>query len=554
MYIKRTSRKNKDGSKVVYIQLAHNYWDSESKCSKTKVIYSFGREDELDIEVLERLVDSILRYLNPNDAQYAKSEITQAAEFAFLAAKRLGGAWALDQLWQKFGFDAIIAKLLKGRNFEIDIERLLFTMVANRALDPSSKLAIEQWVEDDVYIPNLKAVSVHNLYKTMDFLLEVKDELEEQVFHSVANLLNLEVDLLYFDTTSSYFEVQPSEVDDEDDFRKIGYSKDKRPDLVQMVIGLAVTREGIPIKSWVWPGNTADMSVVQEVKNDLVGWKLGRVISVMDRGFASDENARYLQRAGGHYIMGEKLRSSKDSVVEAMARPGRYQKIRPNLEIKEIIVGDGEARNRYVLAYNPLEAKRQKEQRDAIIAEVEARLEALKQMPDKEHTKAMCALRSHKTYGRYIKQLTGGQLRLDKGKIAEDEKYDGKYLIRTSDDTLSAEDVALGYKQLVDVEDAFRTLKTELNIRPVYHRLEERIRAHVLLSWLALLLVRVAENSTGMTWRNLRHELDKIQVGQFSCNSGEVYQCTELTNEHVKILRDMGVDRPPKYVKIKPKN
>ncbi len=553
MYIKRTSRKNKDGSKVVYIQLAHNYWDSDSRCSKTKVIYSFGREDELDITVLERLVDSISRYLNPGQAQFSKPAIAQAAEFTFLAAKRLGGVWALDQLWRKFGFDSIIAKLLKGRNFEMDIERLLFAMVANRALDPSSKLAIEQWVEEDVYIPNLETASVHNLYRSMDFLLDVKDELEEQVFYSVANLLNLEVDLLYFDTTSSYFEVQPSEVDEDDDFRKIGYSKDKRPDLVQMVIGLAVTRDGIPIKSWVWPGNTADMSVVQEVKNDLVGWKLGRVISVMDRGFTSDDNARYLQRAGGHYILGEKLRSSKEEVVEAMARPGRYQKIRPNLEIKEIIVGDGEARTRYILAYNPLEAKRQKEQRNSIIAEIESRLERIKQMPEKDHTKAMCALRSHKTYGRYIKQLTGGQLKLNKSKIAEDEKYDGKYLIRTSDDTLSAEDVALGYKQLVDVEDAFRTLKTELNLRPVYHRLEDRIRAHVLLSWLALLLVRIAETSTEMTWRNLRHELDKIQVGKFSCNSGEVYQCTELTNEQLKILRAMGVERPPRYLKINPK-
>nr|WP_205665739.1 hypothetical protein [Anoxybacter fermentans] len=182
----------------------------------------------------------------------------------------------------------------------------------------------------------------------MDFLLEVKDELEEQVFNSVAHLLNLEVDLLFFDTTSCYFEVQPGEVPEDDNFRQLGFSKNKRPDLVQMVIGLAVTRDGIPIKNWVWSGNISDMSVIQEVKDDLVGWKLGRVISVMDCGFASDENKRYLQRAGGHYIMGEKLRSSKKEVKEALARSGRYQKIKDNLEIKEIIVGDGEARKRYV--------------------------------------------------------------------------------------------------------------------------------------------------------------------------------------------------------------
>lgn len=554
MYLRKTSRTNKDGSKITYLQLAHNYWDSESGFSKTQVIYSFGREDELDREVLERLVDSIRRYLNPEEAQFSKPEIERATEFAFVSAKRFGGAWTLDQLWRKFGFDSIIARLLKGRNYEIDIERLIFTMVANRALDPSSKLGIEQWVEDDVYIPGVESISVHNLYRSMDFLLDVKDELEEQVFNSVANLLNLEVDLLYFDTTSTYFEVQPDEVDEDDDFRKIGYSKDKRPDLVQMVVGLAVTRDGIPIKSWVWPGNTADMSVVQEVKNDLTGWKLGRVISVMDRGFASDENARYLQRAGGHYILGEKLRSSKEEVKEAMARPGRYQKIRENLEIKEVIVGDGEARKRYVLAYNASEAKRQKAQRDQIVAEIESRLNSLKQLPAKEHTKTMCTLRAHKTYGRYIKQLQDGRLKIDKSKINEDEKFDGKYLMITSDDTLSAEDVALGYKQLVDVEDAFRTLKTELKLRPVYHRLEDRIKAHVFISWLALLLVRVAENATQMTWRNLRHELETMKVGRFIFNSGEVYQCTELTPEQAGMLRAMGIEKPSKYLKIAPKS
>ncbi|AZR73342.1 hypothetical protein BBF96_08080 [Anoxybacter fermentans] len=321
-----------------------------------------------------------------------------------------------------------------------------------------------------------------------------------------------------------------------------------------MVVGLAVTRDGIPIKSWVWPGNNSDMSVIQEVKDDLIGWKLGRVISVMDCGFASGENKRYLQRAGGHYIMGEKLRSSKKEVKEALARSGRYQKIKDNLEIKEIIVGDGEARKRYVLAYNPLEAKRQKEQREQIIKEIESQLKSLRQLSGKAHTKAMCNLRSHPTYGKYIRQLKGGRLKLNRMKVREEEKYDGKYLITTSDDTLSAEDVALGYKQLVEIEDSFRKLKNDLEIRPVYHRLEERIRAHVLLSWLALLLVRVAENATKMTWRNLRYELDKIKIGKFIFNSGEVYQCTELTKEQLKILEMMGIKKPSGYPKIEPKS
>jgi len=553
MYIRRTKRKNKDGSTVVYVQLCHNHWDSDAGYSKTKIIYSFGREDELDPELLERLVDSIKRYLHPDEAQFKTDDIGKTAEFIFEFAKRYGGTYVLDQLWQLLDLNSIIGKMLKDRNFAIDIERLIFTMVANRALNPSSKLAIEDWVKDNVFIPGLDNVKAHNLYRAMDFLLEAKDELEKQVFNSVAHLLNLEVDLIYFDTTSTYFEVQPDEVDDEE-FRKLGYSKDKRPDLLQAVIGLAVTKEGIPIKSWVWPGNTSDMSVVEEVKDDLVGWKLGRVISVMDRGFTSDSNMKYLQRAGGHYIVGEKLRSAKKEVQEAMARSGRYQKVKDNLQVKEVTVGDGPSRKRYILAYNPKEAKRQKETRDQIISDIKEQLKSLKQVSGKAHTKTMCNLRSHKVYGRYIRQLKDGRLKLNKMQIREDTKYDGKYLMLTSDDMMPAEDVALGYKQLVDIENAFRTLKQDLSIRPVYHRLEDRIKAHVMLNWLALLLVRIAENKTNLSWKKLRHQLNKIQVGKFIFNSGEVYQTSKLDNKQLNILNMMGIKRPPRYPEIKTKS
>jgi len=553
MYLKKTTAKLADGTKVEYLHLAQNYWDSEAQTSKTKIIYSFGREDKLDIEILERLVASINRYLNPGEKDFDFNKLEDkdnSSEFDFVWAKNFGGAWFINKLWQKFGFDSIIENLLSDRNFEIDVERLIFTMVANRALNPSSKLAIEDWVEDEAFIPGVNSVESKNLYRSMDFLLEIKDKLEYKVYDSIAHLLNLEVDLLYFDTTSSYFEVKPDEVPEDDVFRKLGKSKDKRPGLVQMVIGLAVTRDGIPIKSWVWPGNTQDMSVIEEVKDDLVGWKLGRVISVVDRGFCSEDNLRYLQRAGGHYIAGEKLRSQKKEVKEAMSRPGRYQKIADNLKIKEITVGDGEARTRYVLAYNPEEDKRQKEERKQIITEIKDRLEHLRQLPEKEHTKKMCKLRSHKVYGKYIRQLKGGRLKLDKTKIREEEKYDGKYLLKTSDDTLSAEDVALGYKQLVQIEDAFRTIKSELDLRPNYHRLEKRIRAHVLLVWLALLLVRITENKTNMTWNKVHKELRKMKLGKFIFNSSEIFQRTKLTEKQREIYDMSEIKFPSKYPKI----
>ncbi|WP_431520874.1 IS1634 family transposase, partial [Alicyclobacillus mali (ex Roth et al. 2021)] len=194
---------------------------------------------------------------------------------------------------------------------------------------------------------------------------------------------------------STYFE---TEDEPEDGLRRKGYSKDHRPDLPQVVIGLAVTRDGIPVRCWTWPGNTADMSVVEEVKQDLIGWRLGRVITVVDRGFVSESNLRILQRAGGHYIAGEKMASGKPAVEAALARPGRFRELRPNLKVKEVVVGDGEARVRYVLAFNPEEAKRDEARREAMLRELRMELERLKELQGEAHTKAHCRLASHPTF------------------------------------------------------------------------------------------------------------------------------------------------------------
>ncbi|MEW6033131.1 MAG: IS1634 family transposase [Bacillota bacterium] len=180
------------------------------------------------------------------------------------------------------------------------MERLLFAMVASRALDPSSKLGMEYWVAGEVLIDGLSEVEVHQLYRAMDFLLEAAEEIQFGVFSAVADLFNLEVDLIFLDTTSTFFEIE-GEDEGEEGLRKWGFGKDKRSDLAQVVVGFAVTRTGIPVRSWVWPGNTADESVIEEVKKDLNGWRLGRVVVVADTGFNSEENRRILQGAGGHY-------------------------------------------------------------------------------------------------------------------------------------------------------------------------------------------------------------------------------------------------------------
>lgn len=540
MYIRTTTRKNKDGTVARYVQLAHNYRHPETGHSQVQVLYNLGREEKVDKEAMKRLVRSINRYLGPE----AELEQEAAAGISFVSSRSLGGTWFLDRLWQKLGIKQALKELLSSRQFEMPVERALLALVANRALEPASKLAVEDWVRDQAFIEDLPEVPVHQLYRAMDFLLQAEESLQWEVFSAVADFMNLEVDLLYFDTTSTYFETE-----EEDEFRRHGFSKDRRPDLPQVVVGLAVTREGIPVRCWVWPGNTADMSVVEEMKKDLTGWKLGRVISVLDRGFASEENLRILQRTGGHYIVGEKLRGARKSAREALSARGRYQQVAGNLEVKEIIIGNGEARDRYVLVRNPAQAARDKENRDSVIKGLEEQLREQKTPPG-QHGKKTCELLSHPTCGRYLRLLKDGRVKIDRGRVREEEKLDGKFLLRTSDDTLPAEDVALGFKQLAEVEDAFRSLKTNLELRPVYHRLEERIRSHVLLCWLALLLVRVAERSTGETWPRMRRELGKLHLGEFSGPEGSFQQRTELTSTQQGYFKALDLKAPPRIFRV----
>lgn len=550
MYLRRIERKNKNGTSTAYLQLAHNEWDPIGKCAKAKVIYSFGREDEVDRAALERLAQSITRML-PAEAAIriqAQSGEQEEREVTFLGSREYGGTWLLEGIWKQLHMRAMLrAELGRKANAE-RIEREIFSMVANRALSPGSKLSMEEWVSRDVEISGLTDVTSQQLYRAMDALLEVREEVEKQVYHAVADLMNLTVDLLYFDTTSSYFEVEPSE--STDGFRKQGYSKDSRPDLLQVVIGLAVTKEGIPIRSWVWPGNTADMSVVEEVKRDLIGWKLGRVIQVMDRGFVSEGNLKTLQRTGGHYIVGEKLRSGKADTEAALMRGGRYKSIEENLRIKEIVVGDGERRKRYILCHNPREAERDRLKRAEAVRSLEEELVSLKQLPGERHSKAICRLRTHPAYEKFIKQKQDGTLAIDREAIQWEARYDGKYLLRTSDDTLTGEDIALGYKQLADVEDAFRTLKTHLELRPMYHRLEDRIRAHILLCWLALLLVRMTEVRTGDRWRTIRTEMSRMHVGDFKTTDGQFRQVTLPSAKQREWLTKLGLKSPPRLLDV----
>ena len=555
MYLRSTQRKNRDGSVVRYVQLAHNR--RVDGVTQAEVLLNLGREDLLDRDGLRRLVGSINRYLGEDDSG---GDVPVGDGLSIVASRPMGVAWLLDGLWRQLGVDTALATVLGGRRFTTDVERVLFALVANRAIDPASKLAAAEWASNDVAITGLESMDEDQAYRAMDLLVaaDAQAQVQEAVFFAVADLLNLEVDLLFFDTTSTYFETE-----DADEFRRHGKSKDSRPDLPQIVIGLAVTREGIPVRCWVWPGNTNDNSILPEVKDGLRGWRLGRVVTVVDRGFSSDKNLDYLRRAGGHWIAGEKMRDGSPDAQAALSRQGRYQTVRDNLRVKEVRLDDNTGK-RWIVCHNPFEAERDAAQRDAALERIEAELERIRQGREREakksksrrrpsdeaHRLAECALRDHPSLGRWLRQTPSGRLVIDRAKVAAEAKLDGKYLLSTSDPDLSAEDVALGYKNLLEAERGFRDLKSTLELRPVFHRIEPRIRAHVLLCWLALLLIRVAERRTGMTWRRIAIELGRVHAVTLTNTAGTVVQTTPLTTIQQSIVDACGVPAPPRITHL----
>jgi transposase len=567
MYVRTTQRRNRDGSVVRYVQVAHNR--RVDSVTRAEVLVNLGREDQLDPDGLRRLVRSINRYLGEPDADPDDDAAEMAGDALTVSRSRPAGtAWLLDGLWRQLGVDQALREVLGGRRFSTDVERVLFALVANRAIDPMSKLATAEWASNDVALPRLDEMDEDQAYRAMDLLVEAdaQAEVQEAVFFAVADLLNLEVDLLFFDTTSTYFERDTEDPGDGGGFRRYGHSKDHRPDLPQIVIGLAVTREGIPVRVWCWPGNTNDQTVLPEVKDGLRGWRLGRVVTVVDRGFSSDANLAYLRRAGGHWIAGERMRDGSADALEALSRQGRYQSVRDNLRVKEVRL-DRTPDRRWIVCHNPAEADRDKAQRDAAVARVEAELAAIKaarardaarakktrrKISDETHRRAECALRDHPTLGRYLRQTSTGRLQIDRAAVRAEERLDGKYLLSTSDPDLSAEDVALGYKNLLEAERGFRDLKSTLELRPVFHRLEGRIRAHVLLCWLALLLVRVAERRCDTTWRRIATELGRVHAVTLTGTAGTVIQTTPPSPDAAGFLAACQIDPLPRITHLDP--
>jgi hypothetical protein len=548
MYLRSTKRKNKDGSEVEYFQLAHNERHPVTRKPVANIIHNFGRADEVDRDSLARLCKSIARVcgltiIDPFDGkqQHAPACVELPDGLKLLKTLSFGTLLAVETLWERLGLKRILTDIMRSNKVKVPYERALLAMTANRLCQPESKLGVwDRWLSE-VYLPSCQGLKLRQIYEAMDFLYAHKEQIEEHLFFETANLFNLQVDLIFYDTTTASFSIDQ----EDEELRKFGLNKEGiwSP---QVVVALAVTREGIPVKCWVFPGNTTDVDTVERVRSDLRGWKLGRALFVADAGMNSEDNREELARACGKYLLATRMAHVTEVKRHVLSKRGPYKIFKDNLQAKEVIVGDGERRKRYILCFNPKEAERQRKHRTQIIALLQ---EELQSHPDRDASKQWAIeLLASRRFKRYLRVTKTNRLRIDRNKVRAAERYEGKWVLETNDDTISLEDAASAYKGLMVIERCFRSLKrTQIKMTPMYHWLPRRIETHVRICVLALLIERIAELHCDKPWSHIQRDLDGLQATEFE-NSHYRFHCrNELSPGVVNALKSLKI-QPPKQV------
>jgi Transposase DDE domain len=547
MYLRTTQRRNKDGSIVRYYALAENVRDPEKGHVEAQVVHSFGRADRLDRAALERLVRSIRRVLDADSAVPADEKGGERA-IEIEASLDLGVVHVVAQLWARLGIGRAIRERLAAQELQAPHEAALLAMTAQRLARPGSKLAChERWL-DRVWLPEARDLSLGQLYRALDLLAEHGDTIEAEVFWASVDLFKLDVDLVFYDATTAWFECDEEDVTSHEwrgltfaPLRRRGHSKEGRDNDPQVIIALAVTRDGMPVRSWVLPGDTADVTTVQRIKDDLRQLRLGRALFVGDAGLYARANLAELSRGAGRYILATPIGRVKEIKDEVLSRPGRYAEITPHLRAKEVVIGQGERRRRYILCLNAEEAARERRHREAILELLRRELERL----GSDHPKAACRLVSSQRFGPYLSLDAQGRPYIDGAKVRRAEQLDGKFVLTTNDDSLSAADIALGYKGMWIIEACFRKMKTTgLGIRPMFHWTPRRIVAHVKLCTLALMIQRAAEIAAEAPWSQLADVLERLKAVRYTAEGETIVQASRVTPELAAILKKLSISRP----------
>ena len=505
----------KKSGKYQYLQIVENH-KIKGKV-KQRVITTIGRMDQLQakgqiemlIRSLSRFSEKVLLVLSGNSDVIA-------------CAKKIGPALIFERLWKELSIKKVIKGLLSHRKFKFDVERAIFLTVLHRLFVSGSDRSCEKW-RRDYKIEGAEGISLHHLYRAMRFLGEptedqtaatpfsprcTKDLIEEGIFWERRDLFT-GLDLVFFDTTSIYFEGSGGGV-----MGQRGNSKDHRPDLNQMVVGVLIDNKG----------------------------KVGQFCIVADRGMVSAENVRELEKRHIPYIFGARMRKVKEIREDVLSHPGRYREVRSEgslvkdpapLKVKEVVI-DGK---RYIICLNPKQAHRDARDRQEII-------DSLKQKIKTDPR----GLIGNRGYRKYLK-IDKDSVSIDQDKIQWESRFDGKWVLMTNTD-FSAEHVALKYKELWQVEQVFRDIKSILETRPVYHQKDENIRGHVFCSFLALVLrkeldKRLERYGYCFEWADIKQDLKALQEVEIEENGKSLAIRTECLGTCGKIFQAVGVAIPP---------
>jgi len=536
-----------------YLQIVENR--RESGKVRQQVIASLGRLDKLTASGrLDDLVCALARFCT-------RVRIIDAQRDGSLSSRgvcKIGPALVFEKLWRETVIADVLEELLSGRRFRFDVERALFLTVLHRLFASGSDRQADRWREDFL-IEGAEALSLHQLYRAMAWLGETlprheqeaatpfsprctKDLVEEALFSRRRDLFST-LDLVFFDTTSIYFEGAGGET-----LGRRGNSKDSRPDLRQMVVGAALDGSGRPICCEMWPGNTADVKTLVPVVERLrARFGIGGLCIVADRGMISADTVEKLERRNDiEYILGARMRRCKEVRDEVLSHAGAWEEVYPKsplpkdpspLKVKEVVVESGDEAHRYIVCHNEDQAKKDAADRAAIVTALAEQLKA----GDKQ-------LVGNKGYRKYLKSR-GARFEIDEDKIRSEARYDGIWVLRTNT-SLPARDVALKYKQLWMVEQVFRTTKSILLTRPIYHKCDETIRGHVFCSFLALILkAELLERLEGRghlcEWNDIRRDLEALCETELVIDDETYYVRTPLRGTATDVLHAAGVALPP---------
>jgi hypothetical protein len=515
---------------------------------RQRVLARLGRLDELRASgELDRLLASLGRFSEKLAVLGAHAE----GEALTVAARSIGPSLIFERLWQELGIDAVLEELADQRRFGFSLERAVFVSVLHRLFAPGSDRAAEKW-QASYAIAGAQALELHQFYRAMGWLGEPlanqsksdhaalrtrKDLIEERLFDRRHDLFSA-LDVVFFDTTSMYFEGEGGET-----LGQYGHSKDHRPDLKQMVVGVVVDNQGRPIMSQLWPGNMADVkSLVPVVDRLRTYFRVNDICIVADRGMVSAATIEQIKSRGWQYILGVRMRRFKEANEQVLARAGRYEEVHPKsddtkapapLKVKAVWVED----RRYVVCLNEDQASKDRRDRETIVTSLKAALKA----GDKQ-------LIGNRGYRKYLK-TTGERFTIDEDKIKAEVRFDGKWVLTTNTD-LPARELALKYKQLWLVEAIFRTAKSQLDTRPIFHKCDDTIRGHVFCSFLALLLrveleERLARRDWKLEWADIVHDLDQLQEIDLNVNGKAYTLRTEAKGAVGKVSQACGVALPP---------